>query len=179
MRRSPGSRCASCWWWKQDRAYCQPCLSPVWDTSLAGHALAEAGVPTDAAVHWLRPMQITGCRRATGRCAARGCGRAAGRFSMPIRIIPMSMTPPWSACCCTATAIRPMPMRSTARGNGCIGMQSSDGGWGAFEPENTHHLPEPHSVCRSWRVARSADRGCQRALRVVPGADRHAGRTTR
>ena len=24
------------------RRYCQPCLSPVWDTGLAGHALAEA-----------------------------------------------------------------------------------------------------------------------------------------
>ena len=24
-------------------AYCQPCLSPVWDTALAGHALMEAG----------------------------------------------------------------------------------------------------------------------------------------
>ena len=29
---------------EDDRAYCQPCLSPVWDTSLAGHALAEAGI---------------------------------------------------------------------------------------------------------------------------------------
>ena len=27
---------------ERDRAYCQPCLSPVWDTGLAGHALAEA-----------------------------------------------------------------------------------------------------------------------------------------
>ena len=26
-----------------DEAYCQPCLSPVWDTGLAAHALAEAG----------------------------------------------------------------------------------------------------------------------------------------
>ena len=26
----------------EDRAYCQPCLSPVWDTGLAGHAIAEA-----------------------------------------------------------------------------------------------------------------------------------------
>ena len=25
-------------------AYCQPCLSPVWDTGLALHALLEAGV---------------------------------------------------------------------------------------------------------------------------------------
>ncbi|MBN8910315.1 MAG: squalene--hopene cyclase, partial [Rhodospirillales bacterium] len=27
---------------QEDRAYCQPCLSPIWDTGLAGHAVAEA-----------------------------------------------------------------------------------------------------------------------------------------
>src|SRR5262249_19921650 len=32
-----------------DRAYCQPCLSPIWDTGLAGHAMAEAGCETHAA----------------------------------------------------------------------------------------------------------------------------------
>ncbi len=26
-----------------ERCYCQPCLSPVWDTALACHALMEAG----------------------------------------------------------------------------------------------------------------------------------------
>src|SRR5262249_57114919 len=28
---------------KADEAYCQPCVSPVWDTVLACHALLEAG----------------------------------------------------------------------------------------------------------------------------------------
>ena len=28
---------------KEDEAYCQPCVSPVWDTVLASHALLEAG----------------------------------------------------------------------------------------------------------------------------------------
>ena len=28
---------------KADEAYCQPCVSPVWDTALAAHALLEAG----------------------------------------------------------------------------------------------------------------------------------------
>ncbi len=27
----------------KDEAYCQPCLSPVWDTALAAHALMEVG----------------------------------------------------------------------------------------------------------------------------------------
>ena len=30
---------------KDDEAYCQPCLSPVWDTSLVAHALLETGEP--------------------------------------------------------------------------------------------------------------------------------------
>ena len=30
---------------KDDEAYCQPCVSPVWDTALVGHALLEAGAP--------------------------------------------------------------------------------------------------------------------------------------
>ena len=28
---------------EEDEAYCQPCVSPVWDTALAAHALLEAG----------------------------------------------------------------------------------------------------------------------------------------
>ena len=28
---------------KDDEAYCQPCVSPVWDTALACHALLEVG----------------------------------------------------------------------------------------------------------------------------------------
>jgi squalene-hopene/tetraprenyl-beta-curcumene cyclase len=45
-------------------AYCQPCVSPVWDTGLACHALMEAGgketVPRiSAALAWLKPLQVT------------------------------------------------------------------------------------------------------------------------
>ncbi len=48
---------------EEDRAYCQPCLSPVWDTGLAGHAIAEAGGAASPAVaqasDWLRARQVT------------------------------------------------------------------------------------------------------------------------
>ncbi|RAF77739.1 squalene--hopene cyclase, partial [Burkholderia multivorans] len=51
----------------EDEAYCQPCLSPVWDTSLAAHALLETRDPRaeQAAVRgldWLRPLQILDVR---------------------------------------------------------------------------------------------------------------------
>jgi squalene-hopene/tetraprenyl-beta-curcumene cyclase len=47
----------------EDEAYCQPCLSPVWDTVLATHALFEAGDAASrargrAGLAWLKPRQV-------------------------------------------------------------------------------------------------------------------------
>jgi squalene-hopene/tetraprenyl-beta-curcumene cyclase len=44
-------------------AYCQPCVSPVWDTGLACHALLEAGAAAAASgvrrgLQWLLPKQV-------------------------------------------------------------------------------------------------------------------------
>jgi squalene-hopene/tetraprenyl-beta-curcumene cyclase len=48
---------------KEDEAYCQPCVSPIWDTALASHALMEAGVEgaderVKRALDWLIPRQV-------------------------------------------------------------------------------------------------------------------------
>jgi squalene-hopene/tetraprenyl-beta-curcumene cyclase len=48
---------------KENEAYCQPCVSPVWDTALASHALMEAGVDgadsrVKKALDWLLPRQV-------------------------------------------------------------------------------------------------------------------------
>ena len=45
---------------REDEAYCQPCVSPVWDTALAAHAMLEAGreAEADRALEWLRPRQV-------------------------------------------------------------------------------------------------------------------------
>ena len=48
---------------KEDEAYCQPCLSPVWDTALVAHALLEVGSEeaeraADQALDWLKPLQV-------------------------------------------------------------------------------------------------------------------------
>ena len=44
-----------------DEAYCQPCVSPVWDTALSSHALLEVGGAAEdrakAALAWLKPRQ--------------------------------------------------------------------------------------------------------------------------
>ena len=45
----------------ETEAYCQPCLSPVWDTALASLAMMEAGgeaaATVEPALDWLKPLQ--------------------------------------------------------------------------------------------------------------------------
>jgi squalene-hopene/tetraprenyl-beta-curcumene cyclase len=132
-----------------DRAYCQPCLSPVWDTSLAGHALAEAGVATDAVCDWLRPLQITDV---VGDWAVRRPRLRPGGWAFQYN------NPHYPDVDDTAVVGLllhrngdPAHAQAIDRAREwVIGMQSSDGGpmdggWGAFEPENTHlylnHIP--------------------------------------
>jgi squalene-hopene/tetraprenyl-beta-curcumene cyclase len=128
----------------EDRAYCQPCLSPVWDTSLAGHAMAEAGVATDTACDWLRPLQITDV---VGDWAVRRPGLRPGGWAFQYN------NPHYPDVDDTAVVGLLLhrngdPAHAEAIDRArewVIGMQSSDGGWGAFEPENTHyhlnHIP--------------------------------------
>src|SRR5258707_11857498 len=47
---------------REDEAYCQPCVSPVWDTALAAHALIDVGSEEAVAaarrgLGWLLPLQ--------------------------------------------------------------------------------------------------------------------------
>ena len=129
---------------ENDRAYCQPCLSPIWDTSLAGHALAEAGVSTDTACAWLRIRQVN---NVVGDWAVRRPTTPPGGWAFQYA------NPHYPDVDDTAVVGmllhrngNPAHAESIARARDwIIGMQSSDGGWGAFEPENTHlylnHIP--------------------------------------
>ena len=127
-----------------DRAYCQPCLSPVWDTSLAGHALAEAGIATDVTCDWLRPLQITDV---VGDWAVRRPDLRPGGWAFQYD------NPHYPDVDDTAVVGLLLHRNGHPANTGAIerarewiiGMQSSGGGWGAFEPENTHyylnHIP--------------------------------------
>ena len=120
-----------------DRAYCQPCLSPVWDTGLAGHAMAEAGADTDAACDWLRERQILDV---VGDWSVRRPGLRPGGWAFQYA------NPHYPDVDDTAVVGMllhrngdPAHAEAIERAREwIIGMQSSDGGWGAFEPENTH-----------------------------------------
>ena len=134
---------------ESDMAYCQPCLSPVWDTGLAGHAMAEAGDSTDAACAWLRSKQVLDV---VGDWSVRRGGLRPGGWAFQYA------NPHYPDVDDTAVVGMLLhrngdpafaPAIDRAR-EWIIGMQSSgggplDGGWGAFEPENTHlhlnHIP--------------------------------------
>ncbi len=134
---------------QEDRAYCQPCLSPIWDTGLAGHAMAEAGEATDAACIWLRGRQILDV---AGDWAVRRPGLRPGGWAFQY----------WNDHYPDVDDTAVVGMLLHRQGDPAhaaaierarewvIGMQSHgggkfDGGWGAFDPENTHlhlnHIP--------------------------------------
>ena len=133
---------------EETRAYCQPCLSPVWDTSLAGHALAEAwpqgSKEVDAACSWLRERQITNI---VGDWAVRRPGVPPGGWAFQYR---NEHYPDVDDTAVVGMLLErqhdPVQAEAVRRARAwVVGMQSSDGGWGAFEPENTHlylnHIP--------------------------------------
>jgi squalene-hopene/tetraprenyl-beta-curcumene cyclase len=138
---------------EDDRAWCQPCLSPVWDTALAGHAVAEAdgaaGAAVDAACAWLGRRQINDV---IGDWAVRRPSLAPGGWAFQYN---NDHYPDVDDTAVVGMLLHRNgdkahePAISRAR-DWIIGMQSKghgrfDGGWGAFEPENTHlhlnHIP--------------------------------------
>jgi squalene-hopene/tetraprenyl-beta-curcumene cyclase len=133
---------------EDDRAYCQPCLSPVWDTGLAGHAVAEAegaAAPSvAAAADWLRPRQILDVV---------GDWQAARPRAVPGGWAFQYANPYYPDVDDTAVVGMllhrqgdPAHAGAIERARGWIvGMQGRDGGWGAFDADNNrmylNHIP--------------------------------------
>jgi squalene-hopene/tetraprenyl-beta-curcumene cyclase len=124
-----------------DEAYCQPCVSPIWDTALAAHAMLEAGGEdneqrAEAALAWLKPRQIldVGGDWVDARPGVRPGGWAFqyGNDYYPdlddTAVVVMAMDR-------TGSGDR-MPIDRAVEWT--VGMQSRDGGWGAFDADNDH-----------------------------------------
>lgn len=124
-----------------EEIYYQPCLSPVWDTCLAAHAFLEAGERDDprlvAALDWLKDKQILDCR---GDWTVRRPGVRPGGWAFQYE------NPHYPDVDDTAVVALAMHRQGGPDYADCveracewiIGMQSKNGGWGAFEPENEH-----------------------------------------
>jgi squalene-hopene/tetraprenyl-beta-curcumene cyclase len=129
---------------KQDRAYCQPCLSPVWDTALAGHALAEAGADVGPACDWLIERQVLDV---VGDWADNTPGTRPGGWAFQYN------NPHYPDV--DDTAVVGMLLHRTGRADYAesisrarewiLGMQSTNGAWGAFDINNDrqylNHIP--------------------------------------
>ena len=131
------------------RSYCQPCLSPVWDTGLACHALMEVddarlGATISRALDWLEAKQVLEIEGdwVTVRPGLRPGGWAF-QFENPCY-------PDLDDTAAVALALdRFSPARYRAAidraAEWVIGMQSRGGGWASFDADNTHfylnHIP--------------------------------------
>jgi len=124
-----------------DQLYYQPCVSPVWDTSLSAHALLETGCKDDprlsAMLDWLQTKQILDHR---GDWTVRRPDVRPGGWAFQYD------NPDYPDVDDTAVVAMAMhrqgdPKYAENIARACewiVGMQSNSGGWGAFEPENEH-----------------------------------------
>ena len=133
----------------EDEAYCQPCVSPIWDTSLSAHALLESGsadarVAVVRANAWLKDRQVLDV---VGDWAHRRPGLRPGGWAFQYW---NDYYPDVDDTAVVAMALHredPTKYREALdrAAEWVIGMQSTSGGWGAFDAENEHvylnHIP--------------------------------------
>src|SRR5690242_4526735 len=128
-----------------DEAYCQPCVSPVWDTALAAHAMLEAGGDANEgaacrALDWLKPRQVLDV---AGDWAEERPDVRPGGWAFQYN------NDHYPDLDDTAVVVMAMD-RAGARAGGLDeaidrgaewtrGLQSKDGGWGAFDADNAWH----------------------------------------
>src|SRR5438046_1978479 len=129
-----------------DHSYCQPCVSPVWDTALACHALMEAGGSEAVAaarrgLAWLKPLQELEVK---GDWAERRPGVRPGGWAFQYRnahypdlddtaVVVMAMDR-------ARAGAQGADSNAIDRGREWVeGLQSKNGGWGAFDADNVYH----------------------------------------
>jgi squalene-hopene/tetraprenyl-beta-curcumene cyclase len=133
---------------EEDRAYCQPCLSPVWDTALATHALLEVGGEAaervKPAADWLRKEQVLDV---VGDWAAARPNVRPGGWAFQYA------NPHYPDVDDTAVVVMALDRVDAAKNREAIergtewvlGIQSKNGGWGAFDADNEYyylnHIP--------------------------------------
>jgi squalene-hopene/tetraprenyl-beta-curcumene cyclase len=125
-------------------AYCQPCVSPVWDTALATLAMQEAGDAAAAgavtrALDWLQTEQILD-EPGDWQTNRRGLEGGGWAFQFANSYYPDL----------DDTAVVAWAMHQSANAddykdairralNWLVGMQSADGGFAAFDADNTYY----------------------------------------
>lgn len=131
----------------------EACQSPVWDTALALTALLDAGVPSNdpavvSAAEWLLGEEIT----VRGDWAVRRPDLAPGGWAFEFA---NEGYPDVDDAAEVVLALQRTGVPDRARLQGAVqrgvdwvvGMQSRDGGWGAFDADGTSTLPTRLPFC--------------------------------
>jgi len=128
-------------------AYCQPCVSPVWDTGLVCQTLLEVGGDETVArarrgLDWLAPKQVLDV---AGDWSARRPQLRPGGWAFQYA------NPHYPDVDDTAVVVMAMDREQRLNGHEkfapaiararewIAGMQSSNGGWGAFDSDNEYY----------------------------------------
>ena len=133
---------------KDHEAYCQPCVSPVWDTALVCHALMDAGGPeaeqrTLRGLEWLKPLQVLDVE---GDWIEARPGVRPGGWAFQYN---NAHYPDLDDTAVVVMAMDRARKRLDAgagydqaidRGEEWVwGLQSRNGGWGAFDADNAYY----------------------------------------
>ena len=132
----------------EDEIFCQPCVSPVWDTGLAAHSLLEVGgeVERECAlkgIAWLKPRQVLDVK---GDWAEQRPNLRPGGWAFQYA------NPYYPDLDDTAMVVMAMDRaagliergrselgEAISRGREWVaGLQSKNGGWASFDADNTH-----------------------------------------
>jgi squalene-hopene/tetraprenyl-beta-curcumene cyclase len=128
-------------------AYCQPCVSPIWDTALTCHGLLEAGGDQAVAqvrksLEWLAPKQILDVK---GDWIARRPDVRPGGWAFQYA------NPHYPDVDDTAVVVMAMDRAQSLDAQSdfrtsiavarewILGMQSKNGAWGAFDADNEYY----------------------------------------
>jgi len=130
----------------EDSIVLQSCISPVWDTALALKGLIDAGVPNDhpslvKATQWLLEREVRKQGDWKIKCPDLEPGGWAFEFLN-------DWYPDVDDSGVVMMAIKNVKTKNAKakdeaikRGvRWCLGMQSKNGGWGAFDKDNTKHI---------------------------------------
>jgi squalene-hopene/tetraprenyl-beta-curcumene cyclase len=128
-------------------AYCQPCVSPIWDTSLVCHTLLDVGGERAVAqarkgLDWLVPMQILDVR---GDWIARRPNLRPGGWAFQYANPHYPDVDDTAVVALAMDRFQKISRRDDYREalarslEWIIGMQSKNGGWGAFDADNEYY----------------------------------------
>ena len=130
----------------EDSLLLQSCVSPVWDTALVLVAMQEAGVPTDhpsltKAAQWLLDLEVR--RKGDWQIKSPELEPGGWAFEFLNDWYPDVDDSGFVMLAIKDIKVRDKKHKEQAIQRGiawCLGMQSKNGGWAAFDKDNTKHL---------------------------------------